>query len=292
MNSVILVGATSMLGLEVARQLLSEGTEVIGAGRQIDSNIRVNLGSDQEPVFQKPYKADVVIHCASAFGVDSPEGLRENLRVNVGGCFQVLEIAREAEAKKIVYAGTGFSDPSFNLDPMGVYGFSKAEAERILDWGITRAGGTFCSLRLPQLWDTDGMCCVHQPWFGRIVAYASRGLSLKMPTSNGVRNFMHVSDAVRLLILASQTDLTGVHTVAHPIDVDLVELARSAYQVFGKGGSVVIDQNKAPFRKVAFPKEDGVYARLGFEPALTTLQGLERIREAGTSDRFGPMDVQ
>lgn len=292
MKAVIVLGVTSMLGREVTRQLLNEGVEVIGAGRQPDSDIRVDLGSDHAPVFHKPYKADVLIHCASAFGCDSPEGLRENFRVNVGGCLQTLEIAREAGVKKIVYAGTVSSDPSFNLDPMGGYGFSKAEAERILDWGITRAGGSFCSLSLTQLWDTEGLCCAHQPWFGRIVAYASRGLNLKMPTSNGGRNFMHVSDAACLLIRAAQTDLTGIHAVVHPMDVDLVELARAAYQVFGKGGSVVIDSNKAPFRKVAFPKEDGVFARLGFQPALKPLQGLERIRDAGTADQFGPMDVQ
>jgi nucleoside-diphosphate-sugar epimerase len=203
-----------------------------------------------------------------------------------------LEVAEVAGVKKIVYAGTGSSDPSFNLDPMSVYGFSKAEAERILDLGITRTGGSFCSLRLTQLWDTEGLCCTHQPWFGRIVAYASHGLNLKMPTSNGSRNFMHVSDAAHLLIQAAQTDLTGVHAVAHPMDVDLLELARTAFQVFGKGGSVVIDPNKTPFRKVEFTKENGVFARLGFQPLLSPLQGLERIRDAGTADRFGPMDVQ
>jgi nucleoside-diphosphate-sugar epimerase len=292
MKSAIIVGASSMLGRELARQLINDGIEVITAGRRPDSDIRVDLGGEQVPVFSRTYTADVLFHCASAFGGDNPDGLRENFRVNVGGCQQTLEIARETSANKIVYAGSGFSDLMFNSDPMGVYGFSKAEAERIMEWGMTRTGGTFCSLRLTHLLDTDGLCCAHQPWFGRIVAYASRGQTLKMPSSDGGRNFMHVTDAARLLIRAAQHDLMGVHAVAYPTDIDLADLARLAYGVFGKGGGVVIDPSKTPFRKVAFPRKDGVFMRLGYQPEISLQKGLEMIRDAGTSERFGPMDVQ
>jgi nucleoside-diphosphate-sugar epimerase len=292
MKAVIVVGDTSMLGREVISQLLNDEVEVIRAGRRLGSDIWVDLGSDQAPLFHKHYEADVLIHCASAFGRDSSEGLRENFRVNVGGCVPILEIAKKAQVNKIVYAGTASSGAHFKHDPMGVYGFSKAEAEHILDWGISRLGGSFCSLRLTQLWDTEGLCCAHQPWFGRIVAYASRGLDLKMPISNGSRNFMHVSDVARILIRASKNDLTGIHTVGNSLDVDLVELAHSAYEVFGMGGGVVIDPQKNPFRKILFSRDDFVYSVLGCEPMLTPLEGLERIRDAGTSHRFGPMDVQ
>lgn len=292
MKSAIVVGASSMLGRELARQLIKEGIEVITAGRRPDSDIWVDLGADQLPEFGRPYTADVLFHCASAFGGDSPEGLRENFRVNVGGCLQILEMAREAGVNKIVYAGSGFSDPMFNADPMGVYGFSKAEVERILYWSMTRTGGIFTSLRLTQLWDTEGLCCTHQPWFGRIVAYASRGLTLKMPSSEGGRNFIHVSDAARLLIRAAQNDLMGVHAVAYPADIDLADMACLAYGVFGKGGGVVIDASKTPFRKVAFPREDRIFMRLGYQPKISLQKGLEMIRDAGTAERFGPMDVQ
>lgn len=292
MKSAIVVGASSMLGQELSRQLVNEGLEVITAGRQPSSDIKIDLGTEQPPVFSRPYKADILYHCASAFGGDSPAGLRENFRVNVGGCLQTLEIAQETGVQKIVYAGSGFSDSTFSSDPMGGYGFSKAEAERILEWGINRLGGAFCSLRLTQLWDTDGLCCTHQPWFGRIVAYASRGLTLKMPRSNGGRNFMYVSDAAQLLIRAAQQDFTGVHALAHPMDIDLADLARLAYEVFGKGGGVEIDPSKTPFRKVAFPREDGVFMRLGYQPEISLQKGLEMIRDTGTAERFGPMDVQ
>ena len=106
MKSAIIVGASSMLGRELARQLINDGIEVITAGRRPDSDIRVDLGGEQVPVFSRTYTADVLFHCASAFGGDNPDGLRENFRVKVGGCQQTLEIARETSANKIVYAGS------------------------------------------------------------------------------------------------------------------------------------------------------------------------------------------
>lgn len=291
MTSVVLLGASSMLGREIARQLLSTGVEVIRAGRQLDCDIFVDLGSHKMPTYQRAYRADVLIHCASAFG-DTPDCIQRNLCVNIGGCIHCLEIARVSEIKKLVYAGSILSCPGVDSHTMSPYGFSKAEAERILAWGITQSGGQFCSLRFPQLWDTEGDCSRHQPWFGRIVAYASRGLILRMPVSNGPRNFMHVSDAAQLLIRAAGGDLKGIHPVRHPVDVDLADLAKAAYNVFDQGGCVTIDRAKEPFRKIMFPNEAGVFALLGYRPQISPEQGLRLIRAAGTAHRFGPLDVE
>lgn len=93
MKSAIIVGASSMLGRELARQLINEGIKVITAGRRPDSDIRIDMGSDQLPEFGRSYTVDVLFHCASAFGGDSPEGLREKcsrecrrLPANIGDC--------------------------------------------------------------------------------------------------------------------------------------------------------------------------------------------------------------
>lgn len=292
MKTAIILGATSMLGSEIARQLSLSGVTVIRAGRQSDNDIVVDLASAVPPMFLQPVKAEVLIHCAAAFGNDSHEGLLENIRVNIAGCGHAVEIVRQAGVKKVVYAGSVFSYPEFAQDPMGIYGFSKAEAERILGWYAERSGGQFCSLRLSQLWDTEGRCCVHQPWFGRIIAYAASGLTLKLPPANGPRNFMHVSDAASLLIHAAYSNLQGVYAACHPDDVDIFELAKTAYEVFGNGGGVVIDESKSPFRQISFPHDATVFESLGFYPTISLPSGLLLIRDAMTGDHFGPLDVQ
>lgn len=292
MNCAIVLGATSMLGQEVVGQLVEHGIEVIKAGRDPASDIVVNLGSGRPPVFRMPHKAQYLFHCASAFGGNSYDGRFENLRVNINGCAETLQIVHQADVRKIIYAGSIFSNPSLTSDPMGGYGFSKAETEQILTWGTHAAGGDFCSLRFAQLWDTEGLCCNHQPWFGRIVAYASRGKLLRMPASNDPRNFMHVSDAARLMISAANSELQGIYPACHPEDVDLYKLAKAACKTFDCGGDVVIDPKKTPLRKVEFPKDSSLYERLGVHPKIALPQGLELIHQAGTAFQFGPLDVQ
>ena len=293
MKSVVVLGATSMLGGEIVRQLSAKGIEIIRAGRHPDNDIVVDLDSGDAPTFRILHKADALIHCASAFGGDNPDGIRENLSVNVAGCAQVLDMVQHTGVRKIVYAGSLFSDPLIEPDiPLGAYGFSKGEAERILEWGMTKIGGDFCSLRLPQLWDTEGICCAHQPWFGRIIGYASRGLTLNMPDAGGPRNFMHVCDAAQLLIKAADTSFVGIRPVSFPVDTDLLEFARQANAVFGRGGTIKIDAAKKPFRKMHFPKDESVFDSLGFRPRISLEDGLILISNAGTAAAFGPLDVQ
>lgn len=291
MNSAIVLGATSMLGKEVCRQLSNKGATVLRAGRASDSDIVVDLSADASPVFTKPFEAEVLIHCAAAFGDNSHDGVLENIRVNISGCAKVIKIERQAHVEKIVYAGSVSSYPEPGYGAMTSYGFSKAEAERILDWHTMIHGKQFCSLRFGQLWDTEGRCCAHQPWFGRIIAYASRGLPLNMPPASGPRNFMHISDAANLLIEAADSRLQGIHAACHPTDVDMHDLARAAYVVYGKGGRVSIDANKPPFRKVTFHHGDALFKELGVYPKISLPWGVTLIRDASTSESFGPLDV-
>lgn len=293
MRRVVLLGATSMLGREVERQLRASGVEVIRAGRAEGCGVVIDLGSGKPPAFVTQEEADTLIHCAAAFGGDDPVGIRSNFSVNTVGALDTLEIARRMGCRRVVYAGTLSSEAVLEPDrPLSSYGMSKLEGERILDWGITNSGGTFCSLRLTQLWDTNGDCCRHQPWFGRIVAYASRGLTLKMPPSDGFRNFLHVSDAARLLIAAAGKSLSGCYPVAHPADIDLHALALEAYTVFARGGQVIVDPHKKPFRKICFPRDFRAFDALGLKPEIDAFHGLCMIRNAGTASHFGPVDVK
>lgn len=291
MKAVILLGASSMLGREVGRQLASDGVRVIRAGRGADNDIVVDLGSPASLQFSDGLRADVLIHCAAAFGDDSESGIQENLRVNIAGCAHVLTLADRAGVRKIVYAGSVSSSLSGGESERS-YSFSKAEAERILGWYANRESLQFCSLRLGQLWDTDGRCCMHQPWFGRIVAYASQGQVLRMPPSDGPRNFMHVADAARLLVHAAKSDYQGVHDACHPENIDMYLLAKGAYTVFGAGGSVEVDPKKTPFRHISFPLARNIFVDLELSAPISLPQGLELILNAGTAHLFGPMDVQ
>ena len=203
----------------------------------------------------------------------------------------MLELAGLLNCEQIIYAGSLSSYPNFDRT-MSSYGLTKSLGRDVLGWGSNSTGMNFCSLDLTQLYDDQGRCCIHQPWIGRIIAYASRGLSLQLPQSAGVRNFLHVNDAARLLVKAASIRLSGSWPLCGRESFTMTEFARKAYDVFGEGGAIGIDQSKVPFRAVRYPDSKATYTALGDSPIVDLETGLQRIKKLGTAVMFGPLDVK
>jgi nucleoside-diphosphate-sugar epimerase len=288
---VAIIGADSMLGSELARQLADKDILVIRVGRGSHSDIVFDLSGSFDPDSCKDLQADALIHCASSFEGDDLVGAKVNFSTNTVGCLNVLLLMETLSCKKCCYAGTVSSYENFESGVMNSYGLSKAQGESILDWGMRRIGGQFFSLRLTGLYDTDGKSSKHQPWFGRIVTYASRGMDLRMPDSSGDRNYLHVADAAYVMINALESELSGCWPVCSSEQMNHAEIARLAYDIFGCGGKVLIDSEKLPFRMVNYPSSAELFKRLGVKPAINMTQGLEMIRQAGTAPNFGFINV-
>lgn len=289
MKIAAVVGVNGMLGREVAAQLRAAGTDVLSVGRRTQDDIRLDL-DERAPSFNSALPAvDAVFHCASSFGGDDFAGCRQNLQVNEQGALHLVAFAQALRCFTVVYAGSisSYADSA----PITSYGLSKAHAEAWLSWGMARAGGRACSLRLAQLYDAEGACCAHQPWFGRIVAYVSRGLELRLPPPSSPRNFVHVVDAARLMIRAAQQQLEGVWPLCHDEHLQYEEIARMANEVFGAGASIIIDPRKSPFRPTGFPDGAPLFERLADRPRITMREGLSLIRQHGRAAHFGPMDM-
>ena len=289
MKAAAVLGPGSMLGSAIMGRLSDLGVPVVRIGRSADMDIRLDLDAGPSPDGGKGLHADVLFHCAAAFGGNDAHGLQQNLRVNVASCASVLGVAATLGCRQLVYAGSAFSYDGADPEGMGAYGLSKALAEQALSWGMSRAGGRFCSLRLAQLYDTAGRCCRHQPWFGRIVGHAARGLDLRMPEGECTRNFVHVDDAARLMVDAASQALSGTWAVCSDESPSPRSLAELAYQTFGRGGVVVTDPAKTPFRPFRFPAASPVFEALGAPRCRSLEDGLQAIRQAGTGEAFGPV---
>jgi nucleoside-diphosphate-sugar epimerase len=291
MKVAAVVGARSMLGRQLVKRLAAAGVPVMSVGREAGADIQLDLESGWRVPVPVDARADVLFHCASSFADDSREGIRKNFQVNTAGCLWVLELAEHLSCEAIVYAGSLSSLETLEPGKYSSYGLSKAQGEAWLAWGMTRRERRFCSLRFPQLYDTDGDCIRHQPWFGRIVAYASRGLDLRMPRSAGARNFLHLDDAVGMMLAAARVPVDGVLDIVHPESLTYEEIARVAYETFGQGGRVVVDAAKQPFRPIHFPDGAAAFSVLGLMPSISIAEGIARIRDQATWAAFGPMDV-
>lgn len=289
MKTAAIVGSRSMLGAKLAALLRARNVEVISIGRSRDDDILAELGLVPAIMPEIDSAADALFHCAASFCGDDPAGHRQNLSVNGGSAGLVSEIAQKLGAKAFVYAGSAFSDKNAQ-ENYGSYGFTKHLAEQAFIALGPDIGFRFVSLRFSQFYDTEGRCCAHQPWFGRIIAYASRGLDLRMPASLSPRNFMHVEDAAEAMIRAAEEPVHGIIPISHPENLTSDELAALAYDTFAAGGRPIIVPDKAPFR--AFRFQDGAESLTALALRPRSMRaGLEGIRDAGTANAFGPMDV-
>jgi nucleoside-diphosphate-sugar epimerase len=291
MKTAAVIGANSMLGAQLVSALSSIGVEVISIGRYAKADIHLDLNKGFLSPLPENACADVIFHCAASFADDSSEGIRKNFQVNTTGCLWVLELAECLGCNAIVYAGSVSSMETLEPGKFTSYGFTKAQAEKLLDWGMKRLNRRFCSLRFSQIYDTAGTCLRHQTWFGRIIAYAARGLDINMPRSDGVRNFLHLDDTVHMMVAAGQSTVGGIFDVVHPESLTYEEIATAAYSIFGKGGHVLVDTSKTPFRPIHYPDAAHTFRVLGLTPTISITEGMARIRDQDTWPAFGPLDV-
>lgn len=290
MTTAVVIGPRSMLGSQIIERLRALDIKILTAGRSAADDIVLDLGVSEAKV-PEGLSADIVFHCAASFADDGDKGHRQNFDINTASAIDVAGLVRGLGAGALVYAGSAFSDETSDPGNFTSYALTKGLAEQILAWAAQKHGFRFCSLHLPQIYDVEGRCCSHQPWFGRIIAYASRGENIRMPRSLGIRNFLHVRDAADLMIRAGHTEVRGILNISHPEAMTSDEIAMVAYDTFGLGGNVIDAPEKAPFRKINFPDGAQAFSQLNLLPSITMKDGIEMIRNAGTAKAFGPMDL-
>lgn len=290
MRTAAIIGARSMLGSQLIERLHAQDIATITIGRSAVDDIHFDLRGEPAKI-QNGLHADVIFHCAASFAGDDDDGVGENFSANAASALPIAGLVQELGAKTLIYAGSIFSDQTLGAGNFTSYGLTKAIAEQVMSWALEKQGKLFCSLRFAQFYDTAGRCCAHQPWFGRIIAYASQGLDMRLPRSDGVRNFLHVRDAADLMIQAATRGMTGIVNAVHPLSLTVDEIATIAYEVFGKGGKIVRAPEKPPFRPIHFPEGSEAFAQLTSGPAIGMHQGIRMIRDAGTAKAFGPMDI-
>lgn len=115
--SVVVTGASGVVGTAVARHLLAEGRPLRGLSRSVESDERLTqLGvepvrgdiTDPSSLRAAFEGADVVFHIAG-LNTMCPEDPSDLERVNVDGSVAVVEAARDAGVRRLVYTSSAAS---------------------------------------------------------------------------------------------------------------------------------------------------------------------------------------
>lgn len=142
-QTYLVTGGAGFLGINLVRYLLAQGQNVISLDiaefsyPDVQDKVRVIQGSilDISTLKEAMKDVDVVVHCAAALPLYTPEQIRDT---NLQGTINVLKVAEELGIQRVVHISStavyGIPDhhPLLETDPMkgvGPYGITKVEAE-------------------------------------------------------------------------------------------------------------------------------------------------------------------
>ena len=312
MSTVLVTGATGLLGAGVARRLTSAGRKVVG----LDNRLR-SPEADAYPFFVADindvhgmYAAanvapvDAIVHCGGVSGAmllrDKPFLICET---NVRGTAQVLEIARVRKVRRLVFCSSIMAYGNVPADrlsedtplmPGNVYGASKAAAEAIILGYHREHGVDGVALRISHVYGPRRRteCFVRQ-----IIEDSFARRTTRLPqSSRSRRQFVYVDDVVESILLALDAPALPqpAYNIAADEDHSLGQLAEVAGSVLDHV-QVEFDETKNP-PEYQIGKLDISAARrdLGYHPSMRLKDGIsayaEWLRRPAAAHRGGKDD--
>jgi len=299
MARVVLTGGCGFIGANLAPLLRGRGHEVTlydnmsrgridhlddpGAYRLIEADIR-----DEDAVVRASAGQDAVIHLA-AYGsvVESVASPVENFEINVEGTFKVLNGARRAGVRRVVFASTGgaligSAPPPVNERavprPISPYGASKLAGEGYCSAFASAYGMSITALRFANV---VGPISWHKK--GAITAFFKAIMEdrpiLIYGDGSATRDFLYVEDLCRGIVAGFEAALPqfNVFHLASGRETSVRELAEIARRVSGKQEHPIVHELKrAGEVERNFATFDLAREQLGFEPRVPIEEAMAR----------------
>ena len=309
MAKVCVTGAAGFIGGHLCEELLRRGHHVVGlddfsSGKREnaallsrDPHFGLIEGSIADPrdVEKAIAGAQYVFHLAAIPSV--PLSMAEPERtnaVNVGGTVNVLQASRAAGVKRVVLAcscaayGDGPEQPKHELlppRPTSPYAAQKIACE-LYAQTYSRAYGLPCvALRFFNVYGPRQD--PKSEYAAAIPRFTTRLLSGQRPIVFGdglqTRDFVHVSDVVRAMLLATERDQAVGETinVASGRSVSLIELIDALRKITGSTQPIEHQAPRAGDLRESSSDIRKAQAVLGYQPQVSLEEGL-----AGVVDFF------
>lgn len=306
----LVTGGAGFIGSNIVGLLLEEGHSVAvlddlstGYRRNLDPFPQVEFIEGDvrgaEAVAQAMDGADVVFHLAASVGnVRSIENPIQDSEINVIGTLRVLEAARRAGVRKIVFSSSAgiFGElkvlpirEDHPVEPDSPYGASKLAAEKLC-------------LAYARLYDMEAVCLryfnvygINQRYdaYGNVIPIFAHRLLHELPLivygdGEQTRDFINVHDVAQANLLAAEANgLSGAFNIASGTVITINDLTDLMRDVSGIDTGV----EYAPPRKgdVLHSKADISAAQqaLGYEPSVGMVEGLTKYMDWAKREMLG-----
>ena len=230
-QSVLVTGGAGFIGSNLANELSAANDVVVvdDCSLGTPSNLDESVDFRKRCVLENnlPTDVDVVFHLAalSSYAMHESDPQRGS-RVNVEGFVNVVEQARQAGCETIVYASTSSiygsqEEPVAETYPVTAstgYEASKLARERYGEYFSNHYGLSMAGLRFFSVYQGYGANEQHKGEYANVLAqFADDIASGRSPELFGdgtqTRDFTHVDDIVRGLVLAGEHQLDGIYNL-------------------------------------------------------------------------------
>ena len=228
---VLVTGGAGFIGSNLANELADKNDVIaldsfyLGTPDNLDDTVELV----EKDVLDKnlPTDVDVVFHLSalSSYAMHEEDPC-EGSRVNVGGFVNVVEQARQDGCDTVVYASTSSvygsrKEPTSEETPVVArtgYEASKLARERYAEFFSNRHEVALAGMRFFSVYGGYGKAERHKGRYANVVAqFAEEVAQGRAPIIYGdgsqTRDFVHVSDIVRAIVLAGENRLDGVYNV-------------------------------------------------------------------------------
>jgi len=301
MSRICITGGAGFIASHIADALLEEGHEVIilddlstGRKENVPEGAELvveDIRSSRAAGLLAERQIEILIHHAAQIDVRrSVEDPVNDATVNILGLLNLLEGARKAGTRQVVFASTGgaiYGEQDFfpateehPVRPLSPYGVAKLSSERYLFFYHTQYGLDVSCLRYANVY---GPRQNPHGEAGVVAIFIDRLLAGRTPMINGdgkqTRDYVYVGDVVRANLGVLSRPGFHIYNVGTGVETDVNRLFSSVHTAIGLGPEAQYGPAKAGEQQRSSISSALLERELGIRPETSLDEGIAKTAE-------------
>lgn len=272
---ILIIGGKSLLAQSLS-PLLSEFATVITAGRK-DCDITIDLTAPPHEM-RFPENIDIVINTAAAYSANSADEMINLFETNVAGLWKICNACVNHNVGHLIHISSIFSYLEESSPFYSGYSLSKQQGEHLIKLFFKKFNLPYSIIQPSQFYGSAESLKKHHPFVAGIIEKAAKNEDITFYGSNDAqRNFIHIDDVAKCIVLICKNRLQGVYPNMYPQHVRYSEIANAAITAFSSSSKIIFLKEYPDIENNVRDIDTTLYDMIDYHPEVSMLDGIKRI---------------